>query len=148
MDLAGLARDLVAFQSEEARRLEVSVQLRAPTSLEAMLDPDQVRQALLNLLRNAVEAAGPSGHVDVEVTRDPSGAHLRCVVADDGPGVAPEDTDRIFTPFFSNKKGGTGLGLAVAQRVAELHGGRLQVESLPDGRRGARFVLELPATRQ
>jgi signal transduction histidine kinase len=63
-------------------------------------------------------------------------------VTDDGPGIAMADRERIFDVFYSNRPGGTGLGLAIAARILEAHGGRIRVESGPDGR-GARFVLQI-----
>ena len=142
IDLAMVASDLVGFQAEEARRRGVTVSLEGPGSATASADPDQLRQALLNLLRNAVEAAGEGGHVSVEVQED--GGLARLVVSDDGPGVPEEAAERIFEPFYSSKDDGTGLGLAIARRVAEAHGGSLSLEPLPAGHPGARFILEIP----
>jgi signal transduction histidine kinase len=68
------------------------------------------------------------------------------VVSDDGPGITPEDLPRIFTPFFTTKDRGTGLGLATVQRIVDAHGGSIEVESSPG--RGATFSLWLPASPQ
>ncbi|MBI1951505.1 MAG: HAMP domain-containing protein [Acidobacteria bacterium] len=107
-----------------------------------LLDADQIKRVLVNLLDNAVEAMGGQGTVTVEARRDPSGA-VRLEVADDGPGIREEDRDRLFLPYFSTKKKGTGLGLAIVHRIVSDHHGRIRVE---DNRpRGARFVIELPA---
>jgi signal transduction histidine kinase len=142
VDLAAAANDLVRFQAEEARRRGVAVSIEAPASVPAQADPDQLRQALLNLLRNAVEAAGEGGHVTVHVQA--GGGRARLVVSDDGPGVATEDAERVFEPFYSSKDHGTGLGLALARRVAEAHGGTLSLEPMPPGHPGARFLLDIP----
>ena len=71
-----------------------------------------------------------------------SGA-VRLEVADDGPGIRPEDRDRLFLPYFSTKRKGTGLGLAIVHRIVSDHRGRIRVED--NQPRGARFVIELPA---
>jgi len=141
IDLAGAARDLLNFQQEEARRFGVTIKLESPKNLSISADPDQIRQALLNLLRNAIEAAGDGGHVTLKVEDGEKFAKL--IVEDDGPGISEKHKEEIFEPFFSQKKHGTGLGLSVARRVAEGHGGGLKLEAQPAGRTGARFVLEL-----
>ena len=94
--------------------------------------------ALLNLILNAAEAAaGGDIFVDVEHT----GSAGRVTVRDTGPGIPREHRERIFEPFFTTKNGGTGLGLALAQRTVEEHGGSLR---LAEPAVGAAFVLELP----
>jgi two-component system sensor histidine kinase PilS (NtrC family) len=112
----------------------------------AYCDPGQMKQVIWNLLRNAAEAVGerPSaapGGVRASCGADDSGAWL--AVEDDGPGVAPSDRTRVFLPFFTTKKGGTGLGLATVQRIVDAHGGSISIVT-PEGG-GARFVVRLPA---
>src|SRR5262249_59806115 len=74
------------------------------------VDPDQIKRAVLNLVDNAVEAVGQTGEVVVETLWLPESGHARIVVSDDGPGIPPEDKDRLFVPYFSTKP--TGMGLA------------------------------------
>jgi two-component system sensor histidine kinase PilS (NtrC family) len=108
-------------------------------------DPDQVRQVVWNLLANAAQAVdGSGGRIRVSCSPDAGGAKV--VVSDDGPGIAPEDLPRIFTPFFTTKDRGTGLGLATVQRIVDAHGGSIEVESSPGN--GATFSLWLPASPQ
>jgi len=107
-----------------------------------LLDPDQMKRVLVNLLDNAVEAMGGQRTVTIEARRDPSGT-VRLEVADDGPGIREEDRDRLFLPYFSTKKKGTGLGLAIVHRIVSDHHGRIHVEH--NKPHGARFVIELPA---
>lgn len=109
---------------------------RAPASWA--LDADRLREVLGNLVDNALAAGGP-----VEVAVSQVAGRLRVEVSDRGPGVAAEDRERIFEPFVTGKTQGTGLGLAVARRIAEAHGGALTVHGRPGG--GAIFRLELPA---
>ncbi len=113
-----------------------------PDLPRVLLDPDQMKRVLVNLLDNAVEALGGRGTVTIEARRDPSGS-VRLEVADDGPGIREEDRDRLFLPYFSTKKKGTGLGLAIVHRIVTDHHGRIRVED--NKPRGARFVIELPA---
>jgi signal transduction histidine kinase len=94
-----------------------------------------VEQACRNLLRNAREAVGTGGNVELKVWRN--GFEVR----DDGPGLSPETRESLFTPFVTAKPRGTGLGLTVVRRIAEAHGGRVVVG---DGlERGASFRVEL-----
>ncbi len=117
--------------------LEVDV----PDELRAWCDEGQVRQVILNLLINAVQATGGEGHIQVLArAEDP---HTLISVADDGPGIDPELAAQIFDPFFTTKERGTGLGLALVHRIIEAHGGRVEVESSPG--RGSRFQVRLVA---
>jgi signal transduction histidine kinase len=104
------------------------------------VDGRQLRQALVNLLVNAVQAMPRGGTLSVRTARD--GAHVRLEVCDTGPGVPEGMRQRVFEPFYSTKATGTGLGLAVVRRIAESHGGSAEVLDAPGG--GARFVLRLP----
>ncbi len=101
------------------------------------LDEARLRQVLVNLLDNAV-AAGPP----VRATVSTSDGALIFDIEDHGPGVSPGDTEKIFEPFFTRKARGTGLGLAVAKRVVEQHGGTITAGAAPGG--GARFRVSLP----
>jgi signal transduction histidine kinase len=105
------------------------------------LDEAQIRQALMNILINAVQILKAGGIVVVQTAVTPDGT-VEIAVTDDGPGIAVADRERIFDVFYSNRPGGTGLGLAIAARILQAHGGRIRVESGPGGR-GARFVLEI-----
>lgn len=104
-------------------------------------DGPALGRALLNLLLNAAQAMGGSGHIAMSATA--SGDTLTIVVADTGPGMAPGVLQRLFEPFYTTKKGGTGLGLCIARRIVEQHGGVLGVESEPG--RGTKVVIRLPA---
>jgi signal transduction histidine kinase len=101
-----------------------------------------VRQAMMNLVSNALQAPGRKGPVQVEVTGLPATGQLRVTVIDDGAGVPSEIRDRVFRPFFTTRATGTGLGLAVVQRIVHAHGGRLVHRDTPGG--GATFEITLP----
>ena len=134
-----------------ARTLEVTAPLaeqnhvRLTCDLEDPLptikvDPERLQEALINLLNNAVQASPPQSEVSLSAWRQ--GDELVLAVADNGPGVSPVQRQHLFTPFYTTKKGGTGLGLPVVHKVAEAHGGRLEIgDNQP---RGAVFRLVLP----
>lgn len=104
------------------------------------VDRIKLKQALLNLLTNAVEASPANGRVDLELHEE--GDYVQIRVIDQGTGVPDRDRERIFSPFFSTKAQGTGLGLTFAQKIVALHGGTVSVNNNPQG--GASFVIELP----
>lgn len=106
-------------------------------------DPQLLDRAVRNLLHNAVEAereAGRSGPVDIRVQEQPDGIEI--AIEDRGPGVRPDLRERLFRPFATGRAGGVGLGLALAQRIVVLHGGRIGLEDRPEG--GTRAVLFFP----
>ncbi len=107
----------------------------------AWLDADQLRQALDNLVRNAIEASPAGGAVTIRAARDDRGH--RIVVADSGPGIAPEHLPKIFDLYFTTKADGTGVGLAVTHQIIDAHGGTIEVDSAPG--RGTRMIVTLPA---
>jgi len=110
-----------------------------------MIDREQIKRALVNLIDNAAEAmAETAGDRRITViTREvPERQSLELVVADTGPGIPPEDRERIFNPYFSTRKRGTGLGLAIVSRIVAEHQGRIRVQE--NSPRGARFIIELP----
>ncbi|PCC71600.1 Signal transduction histidine kinase [Nannocystis exedens] len=108
-------------------------------------DPDLLAQLVYGLALNAAQAIGDGGRIELRVRR--RGEAVELLVRDDGPGVAPEHAARLFEPFFTTKKTGTGLGLATAARIAEAHGGALELVPGaglgPEGR-GACFCVRLP----
>jgi two-component system sensor histidine kinase PilS (NtrC family) len=107
------------------------------------VDPAQLAQVLWNLLRNAAEATGGEGKVDVTIEADEEDA--RVVVRDDGPGIAASDVEKIFDPFFTTKEEGTGFGLAIVHRVVGDNGGTVRVASAPG--KGATFTVEFPRAK-
>jgi signal transduction histidine kinase len=112
----------------------------------ARADGVQLKQALLNLLLNAVQALESAGGGTVSVAGQAADGWLRLTVADDGPGIAPEDQQRMFQAFFTRRRGGTGLGLPIARRLIENNGGRIEVDSGPGA--GSRFTLVVPVAAE
>jgi len=142
------ARELLGGAADRLRALfpGLAVEVRAGGELLLACDAEPLGRALLNLGRNAAEAATAAhpgaGRVLLAAAQSVGETELR--VEDDGPGLAPEVRENLFAPFASQKPGGTGLGLPIARKIAREHGGDLvpaQAETLP----GAAFVLTLPA---
>lgn len=136
--------DIVAAVVERldgtARRQGAQVVFRPGSVRQLPVDRARIDRAVHNVVRNALEAVGPAGRVEVETRDDP---HSTVIVVDDnGPGIAPADRKRVFELFFTRKRGGTGLGLPLARRAVESHGGEIEVLERPGG--GARFVIHLP----
>ena len=132
-DLIEILRPTVAAEITLANRVE--------DGLVARLPQDRIRQALLNLMKNAVESMGDrAGSVQVLGARD--GEVIELAVCDDGPGFPEEMVGKPVAPFLSSKSGGTGLGLAIVRRLAKDLGGELRLENRPEG--GARVSLRLP----
>jgi nitrogen fixation/metabolism regulation signal transduction histidine kinase len=109
-----------------------------------LMDSLQMKRVLVNLLDNALEALSGEANQELslrcELTRDETMARL--TITDSGRGIASDDRERLFTPYFSTRKNGTGLGLAISSRIVADHGGYIGVE--PNSPRGTRFVVELP----
>ena len=111
-------------------------------------DPAQLKQVLINLVKNAADAIGADGTITLRTRSETQGAGRRASVRalleveDTGPGIAPEVQKRLFDPFFTTKASGTGLGLSLAARMVEKHGGRLEYATAPG--RGSTFRIVLP----
>jgi signal transduction histidine kinase len=139
VDLARLLGEVSDLAQPLASERNVSLSIEGAG--EARADPEQLRRAALNLVRNAVEAA-PAGSV-VEIAARGGDGEVAIEVADRGPGLTPEARDRLFRPFFTTKQRGTGLGLALAKKVADAHGGALALDDREGGGTVARLVLPL-----
>jgi len=152
VDVNQLVGDLVDFYLPEAERQGVRLRSEAPAfPLVAVLDAKLIKQALLNLVINATQAIVGRGRSDAprevilrtESGRDPDGLPVvRIHVIDTGPGIEPATLERIFTPYFTTKSAGTGLGLSTSRRLVEEHGGRIDVHS--EVGRGTDFTITLP----
>jgi signal transduction histidine kinase len=129
----------VVSRLREARLLDgVAVSVDGAASVPG--HPEKLRQVLVNLVRNAAEAAGAGGRISVVLTERDGTAEI--AIEDSGPGIPPELRPRLFEPFFTTKPSGTGLGLAVSRAIARAHGGDLAADAATGG--GARFALRLP----
>jgi two-component system nitrogen regulation sensor histidine kinase NtrY len=152
-DLNVLAADTLRLYGGVLQQgaIELRAEL-APELPRVRMDVEQMRQVLINLVDNAIDALGgasvgrrPDGTAPVVVvstSADPSAGVVRLQVADDGPGVPAADRDKLFMPYYSTKGRGTGLGLAIVRRIVTEHGGTVSVgDAVPHG---AQFTIELP----
>lgn len=128
----------------EQRRIELHLTL-PDEPVWVRMDVPRLRQVLFNLLNNALEALREGGVIEVRVR--PVRGMVEITVADDGPGIPPQDRERVFVPFYSTKASGTGLGLALARKFVEEAGGTIRCEDSPM-RRGCCFRILLPAWRE
>lgn len=136
---------LVSFVKEDlaAKKVVLAAELASGDPV-AMVDAAQLRQCLINLVRNASEAVASNGggHVTLRTRRD--GQRVEIAVEDDGHGIPPDVLPRLFDPFFSTKEGGSGLGLALTQQIVKDHGGDLTVASTVG--KGTTFTVSVPAS--
>lgn len=137
IDLASWIRTEASDHEVQAVSVEVKVEPRIRTG---RFDPEKLRQVVLNLALNALQALPGQGTIQLSARRAPG--LLILGVQDDGIGIPPETITEIFNPFFTTKENGTGLGLAIVRKIVELHGGNLFVESQPGT--GTRFDIHLP----
>jgi signal transduction histidine kinase len=145
VDIVALAAAVVERVRQQSQAEKLTVRLTAPGDSVALCgDPAALEELLCNLLDNAVRYTPPGGEVTVEV--DVRGQEAVVTVRDTGPGVPPEEVDRIFEPFYRGKAQksipGTGLGLPIAKRIAEAHGGRIDLDTAAG--KGAAFRVVLP----
>ncbi len=139
--------EAVEHFSEQIQRGSLHISLEMPYDLRALVDPDQIKRVLNNLLHNAIKFTPAGGLITISAEQiDPETVQI--VVMDTGPGVPPEDLERIFERFYrgdrARQRGGTGLGLAVVKHIIAAHGGRVWAENRPTGS-GARLVFTVRA---
>ncbi|MBY0231267.1 MAG: hypothetical protein K2W96_18450, partial [Gemmataceae bacterium] len=142
--LAGILDEAlgIAKYHKRTRRRLVPPTLPDLPPIEAVRD--QLVQAFLNLVLNAIDATGPEGRIELEVKRD--GDRVEIAIRDDGCGIDPSQSARVFSPYFTTKRHGTGLGLFVTRRLIEDHGGSIAFASEPG--RGTTFRVRLPLAEE
>jgi PAS domain S-box-containing protein len=143
-DLNAIVRRAVTLvQAAHGDECVMSLQL-TPHLPQVQINPTEIEQVLMNLIRNAGEAAR-NGPCRMLIRTEPHLGKVRLTVADNGPGIPPEKLPHIFDPFYTTRRssGGTGLGLSIVYAIITGHGGTIRCESTPS--QGTRFVIELPA---
>ncbi|MDT8440299.1 MAG: ATP-binding protein [Desulfuromonadales bacterium] len=139
-DVSRLVREVLDLTRQQAVKNRVEVDFRPTEMAEIPGQMEQIKQALLNLVLNALQAMPDGGRLTV--TTAVVQQHVMIAVADTGPGIAEADRQRIFNPFVTTRDEGTGLGLAITQRIIHGHNGRIDLESVPG--KGSTFTLCLP----
>jgi signal transduction histidine kinase len=140
-DCEMLLQSVAQLASETAKLAQVEIILEYAASLPPVsIDPEQIRQVLLNLVINAVQAMPTAGKVKLRADRD--GEHVRIEVEDEGVGIPAEDLERVFDPFFTTRSSGTGLGLSIAYQIVNQHGGHISARK--NQQRGMTFTVTLP----
>ncbi len=140
-DILALIREVISFMEASFQEQGVTFELSAPEVIAAFaFDPGQIRQVLINLFKNSLEAMPHGGvlRVSAAVQED----HLVLTIADTGLGITPEHLRSLFTPFFSTKEGGTGLGLTICRGLIDQHHGEIAISS--EVNRGTTFTIRLP----
>ncbi|MBL8730583.1 MAG: GHKL domain-containing protein [Planctomycetes bacterium] len=144
VDLNARLQAVVDFHEPELRDLGISLRFYPGADVGRVpADWDHLQAAIVNLLRNAKDATPAGGEILVSTTREHG--HVTIRVTDTGSGMTPDVQARVFEPYFSTKRAGTGLGLPTVRRVVEEHGGTLTLES--EVGKGSQFSLRLPAGR-
>lgn len=141
LELNAVLEELVDFFSPQAQLQKVQIRLKkaqSPITVEA--DPRLIKQAILNLMINATHAMPAGG--DLILSASTNGTHALIDVIDTGVGILPEKQEKIFEAYYSIRKGGTGLGLAMTRRILEEHGGAVTLRS--EVGKGSDFTLHLP----
>lgn len=140
-------KDLV---SEISIRLRQQIEIKGlrlevdcPDDIELEADPEQLRLAILNLILNSIDIVPAGSSIVFSAGRDSATGEVRCSVRDEGPGLAGEDLEQVFEPYFTKRAGGMGLGLTLARRIVEDHGGEIRAVNRAGG--GAEFRFTVPA---
>ncbi len=143
-DLNRLIRETLLLYKEVHPRISLEFE-PDPELPEILLDQEQIKRLLLNLVDNALASIQGSGKISLSVKGEAAGEWVKLVVADTGVGIPDKDKARIFEPYFSTKRGGTGLGLAIAHSIVSDHHGSIKVED--NQPHGAKFIIKLPMRR-
>ena len=139
-DLRILLEDILHLLRPELNRCRIHLELEVPELPEILLDKNQIEQVLVNILKNAIESIGEDGTITVQVQLRADAAHLS--VKDTGEGISPEIQERLFTPFFSTRRHGRGLGLTLIQEILTQHGFDFSLEGQATG--GSEFRIRFP----
>jgi two-component system sensor histidine kinase HydH len=141
-NLGEIVEELTDFFGPTARASNIEINSYLPADLPPLaLDRDMIKQALLNLLLNAQQAMPAGGEITLLAQAEPDAVRIDLI--DTGRGMSPEVLAKAFRPFYSNRSGGTGLGLPTTRKIIEAHGGTLEAQS--EVGRGSKFTIRLPA---
>jgi two-component system nitrogen regulation sensor histidine kinase NtrY len=136
-----LIQEVLILYQESHKNIEFAFQAD-PKIPKFLLDPEQIKRVMINLLDNAVAAIQGTGSIRFRTDYDSMLKMVRIQIADTGMGISPKDRDRLFEPYFSTKKGGTGLGLTIVSSIISDHRGHIRVKN--NEPKGTIFTIELP----
>jgi two-component system NtrC family sensor kinase len=143
VSLAELISGVVKVYQQQLQKSKIECRTEFAGVEAIAADPDLLHRALSNLVLNAIDAMPDGGTLTLRTSRTQDSARLE--VSDTGAGLSSEECSRLFTPYYTSKLHGTGLGLAVVQSIVSDHGGRISVNSQPG--QGSTFIIELPVSR-
>jgi two-component system, NtrC family, sensor histidine kinase HydH len=143
VQLNQVAEQCVELVRRRCEMLLIRLSLKAE-AIQVMGDPQQLRQVILNVLLNAIDAQPNGGKIDVTITEEVAWGMCRIDIDDAGPGISSDQGDRVFDPFVSTKETGMGLGLAISRRIVRSHGGEISIVN--GAGRGAAFSIQLPSS--
>jgi len=139
--LQDLLKNLVTFFQEEASSLGITLQTEIPLDLPLLkIDPERLTQAFINIMKNGMQAMGQGGTLRIETKSLKESVEV--IISDSGPGIPPEQMEKIFNYYYTTKEKGVGLGLPIAHRIIEAHDGQLKIESRVGS--GTRVMVTLP----
>jgi signal transduction histidine kinase len=147
-----IAEEVCSLLKGQLEKSAIELKLESVEPAWVRADTQQINQVLINLIQNAADSIGNSGEITLRVrnaagpVRKGGPPSVLLEVADDGRGISPEVQQRLFDPFFSTKDGGTGLGLPIAARIVEKHGGQLHYHT--ERNRGTTFTVVLPSASE
>lgn len=142
-NLHSMIVELFEFLEDDAARRNIRLHFDYEGDLDNLvLDAQLLRQALMNIMRNAFEAIDPDGGGEVILRATVKGDLLGIQIIDSGCGIAPSNVERMFRPYFTTKAAGTGMGLPMVRRIIEEHGGQITFDS--EEGKGTRFIILLP----
>jgi signal transduction histidine kinase len=140
--LADLIDQVVTLIKQQLVAKKISFKLSGDLDSDLFADQEKIRLVLLNILVNAIAVVPENGNIWIEARKTGSPESLRLVITDSGPGIEPDEMQKIFEPYFTRRPGGTGLGLSLAKRIIEDHNGAIVAGNCPNA--GARFTITLP----
>jgi signal transduction histidine kinase len=126
--LQDLLKQLITLFQEEASSLGITFQAEISSDLPLIkIDPEKLTQAFINIMKNGMQATGQGGTLRIETKSLKEGVEV--TISDSGSGIPPEQMEKIFNYYYTTKEKGVGLGLPLAHRIIEAHGGQLKIES-------------------
>ncbi|MDD2234276.1 MAG: ATP-binding protein [Desulfitobacteriaceae bacterium] len=146
IDTCSLLAEIQVLTESEALLRDIDLNFYCPANIPSLhIDKDQIKQVLLNIIKNAFDAVGSQGNIEVSAQWQAGSPKVFLIVKDNGVGMDQQTLARIFDPFYTTKENGTGLGMAVTYQIIRNHGGEIKVKSILGG--GTRFIISLPFDR-